>query len=83
MSIMVYRSFCCRNVSGVVLNPGYYALCECIVTGRSSCDVLYRWDFKTMMRTLDIRVCENCFCCQVFHDIIIKTIIQNKTYLRF
>ncbi len=43
MSIMVYRSFCYRNVSGVVLNPGYYALCECIVTGRSSCDVLYRW----------------------------------------
>lgn len=43
MSIMAYQSYSCSNVSGIVLNPGYYALCECIVTGRSSCDVLYRW----------------------------------------
>ena len=43
MSIPAYRSYSCSNVSGIVFNPGWYALCECILTSRSSCDVLYRW----------------------------------------
>ena len=43
MSIQAYRSYSSNNVSGVVFNPGWYALCECILTRRSPCDVLYRW----------------------------------------
>ena len=42
-AIPVYRNYGCRNVSGITLNLGYYALCECILTRHTPCDALYRW----------------------------------------
>lgn len=42
-AIPVYRNYGCRNVSGITLNLGYYALCECILTRHTPCEALYRW----------------------------------------
>lgn len=42
-TIPVYQDHGCRNVSGIAFNPGWYALCECILTSHTPCDVLHRW----------------------------------------
>lgn len=42
-NISVYQSFNCQNPSGITPNIGWYALCECVLTDHTPCDVLYRW----------------------------------------
>lgn len=43
MGIKIYRSWASENPSGVVINPGWYALAEAILTENSCCTVLQRW----------------------------------------
>ena len=39
----VYRQYGNYNPGGIVINPGYYALAECIVKGTFAGDSLLRW----------------------------------------
>lgn len=39
----VYRQYGNYNPAGIVINPGYYALAECIVKGTFAGDSLLRW----------------------------------------
>lgn len=43
MGIKIHRSWASENPSGVVINPGWYALAEAILTENSCCTVLQRW----------------------------------------
>ena len=39
----VYRTYTSNNPSGVVINPGWYALAECIISGTYPSEALLRW----------------------------------------
>ena len=43
MGIKIHQSWASENPSGVVINPGWYALAEAILTKRSCCEVLQKW----------------------------------------
>lgn len=43
MGIKIHRSWASENPSGVVINPGWYALAEAILTEKSCCTVLQSW----------------------------------------
>lgn len=43
MGIKIKRSWASENPSGVVINPGWYALAEAILTDKSCCTVLQKW----------------------------------------
>ena len=43
MGIKIHRSWVSENPSGVVINPGWYALAEAICTKQSCCTVLQKW----------------------------------------
>ena len=43
MGIKIHRSWASENPSGVVINPGWYALAEAILTDKSCCTVLQKW----------------------------------------
>ena len=43
MGIKIHRSWVSENPSGVVINPGWYALAEAILTKQSCCVVLQKW----------------------------------------
>lgn len=43
MGIKIHRSWQGHNPSGVVINPGWYALAEAICTKKTCCEVLQRW----------------------------------------
>ena len=43
MGIKIHRSWASENPSGVVINPGWYALAEAILTDKSCCTVLQSW----------------------------------------
>lgn len=43
MGITIHRSWQGHNPSGVVINPGWYALAEAILTKQSCCVVLQKW----------------------------------------
>lgn len=43
MGIKIHRSWQGHNPSGVVINPGWYALAEAICTKKSCCTVLQSW----------------------------------------
>lgn len=43
MGIKIHRSWVSDNPSGVVINPGWYALAEAICTKKTCCEVLQRW----------------------------------------
>lgn len=42
MSFSAYKSFSCNDLTGVI-NFGWYALCECILTDHTPSYVLHRW----------------------------------------
>lgn len=43
MGIKIHRSWASENPSGIVINPGWYALAEAILTDKSCCTVLQKW----------------------------------------
>ena len=43
MGIKIHRSWVSDNPSGVIINPGWYALAEAICTKKTCCEVLQRW----------------------------------------
>lgn len=43
MGIKIHRSWASENPSGIVINPGWYALAEAILTDKSCCTVLQSW----------------------------------------
>lgn len=43
MGIKIHRSWQGHNPSGVVINPGWYALAEAICTKQTTCTVLQKW----------------------------------------
>lgn len=43
MGIKIHRSWASDNPSGVVINPGWYALAEAICTKQTTCTVLQKW----------------------------------------
>lgn len=43
MGIKIHRSWVSENPSGVIINPGWYALAEAILTKQSCCVVLQKW----------------------------------------
>ena len=43
MGIKIHRSWASENPSGVVINPGWYALAEAILTRQTTCAVLQKW----------------------------------------
>ena len=43
MGIKIHRSWVSDNPSGVIINPGWYALAEAICTKQTTCTVLQKW----------------------------------------
>ena len=43
MGIKIHRSWASENPSGVIINPGWYALAEAICTTHTTCTVLQKW----------------------------------------
>lgn len=43
MEIKIHRSWVSDNPSGVIINPGWYALAEAICTKQTTCTVLQKW----------------------------------------
>lgn len=43
MGIKIHRSWASENPSGVIINPGWYALAEAICTKQTTCTVLQKW----------------------------------------
>lgn len=43
MGIKIHRSWVSENPSGVIINPGWYALAEAICTQQTTCTVLQKW----------------------------------------
>ena len=43
MGIKIHQAWSSENPSGVVINPGWYALAEAILTKNSCCVVLQKW----------------------------------------
>ena len=43
MGIRIHDSWVSENPSGVVINPGWYALAEAICTKQTCCTVLQKW----------------------------------------
>lgn len=43
MGIRIHRSWVSENPSGVIINPGWYALAEAICTKQTTCTVLQKW----------------------------------------
>lgn len=43
MRLYAMVNYGCSNPSGIIVNLGYYALCECLVTKHTPTDTLYRW----------------------------------------
>lgn len=43
MRLYAIENYGCTNPSGIVINLGYYALCECLLTKHTPNDTLYRW----------------------------------------
>lgn len=43
MGIKIHQAWSSENPSGVVINPGWYALAEAICTKKSCCTVLQSW----------------------------------------
>ena len=43
MGIKIHQAWSSENPSGVIINPGWYALAEAILTKNSCCVVLQKW----------------------------------------
>ena len=43
MGIKIHQAWVSENPSGVIINPGWYALAEAILTKQTTCAVLQKW----------------------------------------